>query len=105
MPRKDPVTARLRWDVLQRDGRCFASTLDEAHRCFDGWGNPHQPTDLKKLTLDHVHDEGGTMGKRAPSDLQHLVALCAHTNIKGPSREIRQAQRDYLRGLYQDGQG
>ena len=39
------------------------------------------------------------MGKRAPSDELHLVAMCAKVNIDGPSRVIRQAEREYLQCL------
>jgi len=75
--------------------------MDHAHVCRDQWGGLHAANDLSKLTLDHVHDiPGGIRGKRAPSDEQHLVAMCGKGNIDGPSRYVRQAQREYLRGLY-----
>jgi hypothetical protein len=99
--RKDRVTPEVRREVLLRDGRCFASIRYETHVCRDVYGAFHDATDLDRLTLDHVHDvAGGVRGKRAPSDPQHLVAVCGYLNVYGPSREMRQQQRDYLRGLY-----
>jgi hypothetical protein len=100
--RKDGVTPALRQRVLQRDGYCFMLRLIGAqHECRDQWGVPHSSHRLDLLTLDHVHDGGGMMGKRAPSDEQHLVALCGLANVMGPSRFVRQAQREYLKGLYE----
>ena len=66
--RADPVTANLRLQVLTRDGGCIAPLLGgSVHDCFG------------RLTLEHVKDEL-RMGKRAPSDLAHLVTLCeGHT--------------------------
>ena len=98
--RKDAVTPELRWAVIRRDGICFVYLLDRQHKCQDAYGNRHSPRDLHLLTVDHVHDEGGKMGKRAPSDEQHLVAMCARANVAGPSRLVRQAERLYLDRLY-----
>lgn len=75
---------------------CFLARLSTTHVCHDQWGRWHASTDLDKLTVDHVHDDGGMMGKRAPSDPQHLVAMCAIGNVGGPSRGVRQAERAYL---------
>lgn len=74
----DPVTPEMRLRVIERDGRrCMAPVLDySAGPCRDRWGQPiyrYLPGDL---TLDHVQDGGGRMGKRAPSDAGHLVTLC-----------------------------
>jgi len=83
---------------------CFAAyaapLLGITHKCADQWGEPHAATDLSKMTVDHVHDGGGMVGKRATSDEQHLTAMCAAENIRGPSRAMRQAQREYLAALY-----
>lgn len=50
-----------------------------------------------KQTVDHVKD-APMMGKRAPDDLEHLVAMCEEHNVwHPPSRDLRQAERDYLR--------
>lgn len=96
---KDKVTPEVHDAVLKRDGACIVSKLDVNHVCRDQWGRMHSPNDLSKLTLDHVHDGGGVLGKRAPSDALHLVTICAKVNIDGPSRTIRQAEREYLAGL------
>jgi hypothetical protein len=37
------------------------------------------------------------MGKKAPTDLAHLVALCAYANVAVPSRAMRDGMRQYLR--------
>jgi len=83
---------------------CFAAyaapQLGITHYCADQWGEPHAATDLSKMTVDHVHDESGMVGKRAPSDEQHLITMCAAENIRGPSRAMRWAERDYLAMLY-----
>jgi hypothetical protein len=36
------------------------------------------------------------MGKRAPSDERHLVAMCHSANVGVPSKEVRAAERAYL---------
>jgi hypothetical protein len=92
----DPVTAEVREAVLRRDTCCVLYMLDREHVCRDAWGNFQYPDDLDKLTLEHVKDELA-MGKRAPSDPQHLVALCAHANIGVPSKAQRAMLRQYLR--------
>lgn len=98
------VSQELHDRVLDRDGDCFLYKLDASHVCRDQWGYPHPSHDQSKLTLDHVHlHAGGTRGKRAPDDEQHLVTMCAAANIGGPSRVVRQAQREYLQALYGEG--
>lgn len=92
-----PVSAELHATVLRRDRVCFVHRFDSAHVCRDQWGQPQHPS--ANLTVDHVNDGGGKMGKRAPDDARHLVAMCAGANIAGPSRAIRQAEREYLAGL------
>jgi hypothetical protein len=37
------------------------------------------------------------MGKKAPTDLAHLVALCGYANVAVPSRAMRDGMRQYLR--------
>jgi hypothetical protein len=65
------------------------------HVCRDQWGNRHSAWNLSRLTLDHVKDELG-MGKRAPSDKRHLVAMCHAGNTKPPTAIEREAERKYL---------
>lgn len=100
MASKDPVSPELHAAVLARDGYCFMRRLDKEHICRDSFGNAHAASDRTLLTVDHVHLYGAQMGKRAPSTERNLVAMCAASNVAGPSREVRQAQREYLRGLY-----
>jgi hypothetical protein len=65
---RDPVTPEIRLAVLARDGSCIAPLVGgSAHDC---WG---------RSTIEHVKDQL-RMGRRAPSDLGHLVSLCqGHT--------------------------
>lgn len=91
----DRVTSELRWSVFRRDGGCVLARLEPGHVCRDQWGAPHAPDDLWRLTLEHVKDEP-RMGKRAPSDMAHMVALCWWANVGVPSKQARAAMRDYL---------
>lgn len=95
MTRKDAVTPSLHAAVLRRDRECVLAKMDRTHVCRDVWGNPHPSDDLAKLSLEHVKDEP-MMGRRAPSDLAHLVALCYAANVGVPSKVQRQGFRDYL---------
>lgn len=70
-PRKgqrDPVTPLLRLAVFQRDGGCIAPLLDpESGECSG------------RAQVEHVKTNH-RLGKRAESDLAHLVTLCdGHT--------------------------
>ena len=98
------VSRELHDKVLLRDGRCFMSRPDvvgsPVHQCADQWGTQHPSTELNKLSVDHVHMGLAMMGKRAPDDERHLVAMCHNSNIAGPSRAVREAERAYLAGLY-----
>ena len=86
----------LRRAVLERDKYCILLRLDPDHRCRDRWGEYHDPRNLDKLTIEHVKLEP-MMGKKAPTDLAHLVAMCAYANVAVPSRVTRDAIRQYLR--------
>jgi hypothetical protein len=88
----------LRRFVLTRDGACLLSKIEPDHQCRDLWGRPHASTDLDRLTLEHVKD-ASMMGRRAPSDAAHLVALCAASNFGVPSKSQRDAFRAYLRAV------
>lgn len=97
----DPVPLRLHEAVLRRDGICFVARLDPVHLCRDRWGQPHAARVLRLLTMDHVK-EHPRLGRRAPSDLAHLVAMCWGANVGVPSKEVRAAERAYLAQLYPD---
>lgn len=88
----------LRAWVLHRDGECFLYKLDHEHVCRDQWGRVHPPDRIDRLTLDHVKN-GPMMGRRAPDDEWHLVAMCWAGNVGVPTREARQAERAYLAAL------
>jgi hypothetical protein len=82
--RKDPVTRDMARAVLDRDGGCVAPRLDpDAGPCH---GVP---------TIDHVKDQP-MMGKRAPSDMAHLVTLCEHHHLDGWATSHRPLLRAYL---------
>lgn len=55
-----------------------------------------------KQTVDHVKDFA-RLGRRAPDDAQHLVAMCeAHNVWYPPSRALREAEREYLKMVSSD---
>ena len=55
---------------------------------------------LGPLTLDHVKDQP-MMGKRAPSDPQHLVTICLSHHVEtGWATSHRPLLRTYLKALY-----
>lgn len=86
---KDPVTPQLRHEILKRDGGCIAPMLDLTQL----------GTCSGRLTLDHVKDQA-RMGKRAPSDANHLVTLCEwhHQGQKaGSVWATTKEHRDWLR--------
>ena len=97
-PHRDPVTTEVRAAVLVRDRACLLSKLEPDHLCRDAWGNPHAAGDLARLSVEHVKSEP-MMGKRAPSDPGHLVALCVAANVGVPSKSQREAFRAYLRAV------
>lgn len=85
--RRDPVTDDVRQAVLLRDGPCIAPVLDPDADLCDG-----------RATLDHVKSQP-MMGKRAPSDTAHLVAVCWHHHLDGWATSHRPELREYLRGV------
>ena len=97
-PQRDPVTPAVREFVLARDRQCLAYKVEYEHVCRDAFGNVHRPDDLERLTLDHVKS-AAMMGRRAPSDPGHLVALCAWANTEGWASAHRTEERAYLRSV------
>lgn len=95
----DPVTADLRDAILRRDRECVLAKIEPDHLCKDAWGHPHAANDVSRLTIEHVHDVGGMMGKRAKSDLHHCLALCYAANVKPPTKSERAAFRVYLAAI------
>lgn len=84
MTRRDPVTHEVAVAVFNRDRGCVAVELGE-------WAS----TCSGRLTLDHVRDHP-MMGKRAPSDMAHLVAVCWHHHLDGWATSHRPELRAYL---------
>lgn len=95
---RDRVTPELHEAVIRRDGACLLSKIEPDHVCRDQWGHSHPPDWWKRLTVEHVKDQP-RMGKRAPSDMAHLVALCYAANVGVPSKSQREAFRAYLRAV------
>lgn len=93
--RADKVTPELHAAILRRDRECVLAKIEPEHLCRDSWGHPHAAGDLARLTVEHVKDQP-RMGKRAPSDLAHCLALCAAANVAAPSKSQRAAFRAYL---------
>lgn len=85
---RDPVRGDVALAVLERDGGCLAVKLGADPRDCAG-----------RLTLDHVKDQP-RMGKRAPSDVRHLVAICRGHHIDtGWATSHRPELREYLRNV------
>lgn len=98
--RKDPVTPAVHDAVIARDirfaGGCVAAFLDPTHGCRSLWGDPQRPDVM--LTLDHVQEGYGRMGKRAPSDPSHLVSVCAYAHVGSTwVTSHKDELREYLR--------
>lgn len=99
--RKDPVTLETYSYVVARDGYwCVAPSLGAERPCRNRWGDPIYETSghftSDDMTLDHVRDQP-MMGKRAPSDPDHLVTLCWHHHLGGWATGHRPELREYLR--------
>jgi hypothetical protein len=99
---RDPVTPEVRDAVLRRDGICVLALYEREHICRNRWGREHAPTEVSELTVEHVHDFL-MMGKRAPSDPEHLVALDFAANFRPPTKAQRALFREYLAALYPAG--
>ena len=83
----DPVTPDLYLLVMERDQGCVAVTLGEPAADCRG-----------RLTIDHVKSEP-RMGRRAPSDLAHMAAVCEWHHLYGWATSHRPALREYLRSV------
>jgi hypothetical protein len=98
MAHRDPVTPRLRKDVLARDKGCVGPRLGMHDECGSQFG----PGGQIQLELDHVFNSG--MGRRGPSEMWNLVTLCGwHHRIKTESsRKWREVLYEYLEGFAYD---
>ena len=88
---KDPVTPDVRLDVLNRDD--WACVAPKVCDCLAS----DATTCAGRLTLDHVKDQP-RMGKRAPSDRDHLATVCERHHLgTGWATAHRPELREYLR--------
>lgn len=69
---------------------CVAPIIDP-HQLVRCWG---------RSTLEHVRKRAAMGGRRAPSDLQHLVTLCWHHHMDGWATSHKPEEREYLEKLY-----
>ena len=85
-PRPFSPLSYAQW-LVQHPVICIVRTID-----------PLNPTRCGgKQEVDHVKDQP-MMGKRAPDDAAHLVAMCQeHNTWHPPRKELRQAERRYLK--------
>ena len=89
--RTDPVTPEVAAAVYARDGGCVAPRLGGSSMDCDG-----------RDTLDHVKDQP-RMGKRAPSDVDHLVVMCERHHLwNGWATAHRPELRAYLASFRED---
>ena len=91
--------SELRRMVIARDQGCIlALVANRSHQCRDQWGDPHQPDQLDKLTLEHVREHPGGMRRDEPG---WCVAMCAEANIehRGSTTEARRLINAYLAGV------
>ena len=91
------MNQRIRQAVLDRDKRCVVQRYHR-HRCADTMGVPHSSNDVRRLTIEHVKEKGKPMmGKKAPDDPKHLVAVCGFANLfLCPRTEIRDQLRRHI---------
>jgi hypothetical protein len=108
------VNPALREYIIRRDGGCCAvyvnsmfwcsrwpmlQDLPDPGPCRDRWGNQPYKGCSADLTVDHVHDDYGEMGQRAPDDIDHLWTLCHWHHIESSwatKAEVRAAARKYI---------
>ena len=103
-PQDDAVSEALWNAVWIRDvavaGGCVARHLGAPGECRNVWGDPANDSMGNPLrsamTVDHVPEGYSTMGKRAPSDMSHLVLTCYAHHLGGWSTSHRPELREYL---------
>jgi hypothetical protein len=81
--------------VIDRDGECVLVKRDPDHVCRR-LGFPHRSSTKRFLTVEHVKDQP-MMGKRAPSNRWHMVAMCWDGNVAVQSKVVREWIREYIR--------
>jgi hypothetical protein len=97
---EDKMTTSVHDAIINRDRACFIfEYVDRMHVCYDEWGNQHGPSDLLRLTVEHVKTHLRS-SKRAPSRIETGVAMCGRGNVAVPGKVLRAKIRDRLRSLY-----
>jgi hypothetical protein len=95
----DRVTPALWAYVVRRDGGCMAPLLDrEAGPCRNKWGMVVGRTHENALTVQHLWLDYSVKGDRAPSNKEHLLALCYGHHLGGwaTRKASLDLQRAYL---------
>ena len=87
-------------EVIARDDICFLFRIQAGHICRDAWGRRHEPSDRERLTVDRVKEHPRMGVGESHRDPTHLIAMCYASNVGGPSKEVRAAERAYLARLY-----
>jgi hypothetical protein len=97
----------VRWRVYSRDGGCIAVQAQKIgpenvapDLCRDRWGDLVRWDDLFKMTAEHVQEQYGSMGLKAPDDEMHLVTLCWHHGVQGWELSHKAVSRAYLARCY-----
>lgn len=74
----------------------MAAQLDPEHRvCMTTYGLVHDWDDARYLTVDHFWPDYSVKGKRAPSSMATLVAMCGEGNrLWGPAH--REEERAWV---------
>lgn len=97
-PREDRVTDELMNLLWRRDKGCVLAQVEKDHLCRDRFNNWVRFDDRTPgvITPEHFWEDYAVKGDRAPSDLAHTVLLCAAANIGAPTRDQRNAFRDWV---------
>jgi hypothetical protein len=95
------VTPELRQHVFVRDAtetRWTPRWYGSEPLCVAPWLDPSTlGTCAGPTQIDHIQEGYGRMGKRAPSDLAHMVAVCRFHHVdSGWATSHRPLLREYL---------
>jgi hypothetical protein len=97
---EDKMTTSVHDAIINRDRVCFIyEHFDRTHVCQDAFSNVHLPTDLLRLTVEHIKINLRS-SKRGESLIETGVAMCHRGNTAVPGKTMRAAIRARLRLLY-----